>query len=215
MRDSPSTDADFTAFVAACSPTLYRSAWLLTTSAPAAEDLVQSALAGAHVHWRQGPGGRRPSRVRPWNRPQVVLEQQPPAQQWRDPGRRHAGPSEQRPGPHRTTRPDGRPARAAARGPCRGGAPLLGGLPHQLVLPRTVRRATHPGGPRDRPPSIHHLRLGDHPRGRPAADAGTVHAAADNTLHAEQSGASGQAPPLTSDQIEDLVRNATRVMPAT
>ena len=53
MRDSPSTDADFTAFVAACSPTLYRSAWLLTTSAPAAEDLVQSALAKAYVYCRK------------------------------------------------------------------------------------------------------------------------------------------------------------------
>jgi RNA polymerase sigma-70 factor (sigma-E family) len=53
MRDSPSTDEDFTAFVAARSPALYRSAWLLTTSAPAAEDLVQSALAKAFVHWRK------------------------------------------------------------------------------------------------------------------------------------------------------------------
>ena len=53
MRDSPSTDEDFTAFVAARSPALYRSAWLLTTSAPAAEDLVQSALAKAYVHWRK------------------------------------------------------------------------------------------------------------------------------------------------------------------
>lgn len=53
MPDSPSTDEDFTAFVAARSPALYRSAWLLTTSAPAAEDLVQSALAKAYVHWRK------------------------------------------------------------------------------------------------------------------------------------------------------------------
>lgn len=53
MRDSPSTDDDFTMFVAARSPALYRSAWLLTTSAPAAEDLVQSALAKAYVHWRK------------------------------------------------------------------------------------------------------------------------------------------------------------------
>jgi len=53
MRDSPSTDEDFTTFVAARSSVLYRSAWLLTTSAPAAEDLVQSALAKAYVHWRK------------------------------------------------------------------------------------------------------------------------------------------------------------------
>ena len=53
MRDSPSIDEDFTAFVAARSPALYRSAWLLTTSAPAAEDLVQSALAKVYVHWRR------------------------------------------------------------------------------------------------------------------------------------------------------------------
>jgi RNA polymerase sigma-70 factor (sigma-E family) len=53
MRDSPSIDEDFTAFVVTCSATLYRSAWLLTTSAPAAEDLVQSALAKAYVHWRK------------------------------------------------------------------------------------------------------------------------------------------------------------------
>ena len=53
MRDSPPTDEDFTAFVAARSPALYRSAWLLTTSGPAAEDLVQSALAKAYVHWRK------------------------------------------------------------------------------------------------------------------------------------------------------------------
>ena len=53
MRDSPSLDEDFTTFVAARSPALYRSAWLLTTSAPAAEDLVQAALAKAFVHWRR------------------------------------------------------------------------------------------------------------------------------------------------------------------
>jgi len=53
MRDSRSADEDFTAFVAARSPALHRSAWLLTTSGPAAEDLVQSALAKAYVHWRK------------------------------------------------------------------------------------------------------------------------------------------------------------------
>ena len=53
MRDSPSIDEDFTTFVAARSAALYRSAWLLTTSAPVAEDLVQSALAKAYVHWRK------------------------------------------------------------------------------------------------------------------------------------------------------------------
>jgi RNA polymerase sigma-70 factor (sigma-E family) len=46
-------DEDFTAFVAAASPRLHRKAWLLTTSAPAAEDLVQTALAKAYVHWRR------------------------------------------------------------------------------------------------------------------------------------------------------------------
>lgn len=60
MRDSPSTDEDFTAFVAARSSALYRSAWLLTTSAPAAEDLVQSALAKAYVHWRKVQGADDP-----------------------------------------------------------------------------------------------------------------------------------------------------------
>lgn len=53
MRDSPSLDEDFTTFVAARAPALYRSAWLLTTSAPEAEDLVQAALAKAFVHWRR------------------------------------------------------------------------------------------------------------------------------------------------------------------
>ncbi|MCW2835872.1 MAG: sigE 12 [Nocardioides sp.] len=53
MRDSPPIDEDFTAFVAARSPALYRSAWLFTTSAPAAVDLVQSALAKTYVHWRK------------------------------------------------------------------------------------------------------------------------------------------------------------------
>lgn len=64
MRDSPSTDEDFTTFVAARSPALYRSAWLLTTSAPAAEDLVRSALAKAYVHWRKVQGGHRGGRTR-------------------------------------------------------------------------------------------------------------------------------------------------------
>lgn len=48
MRD---TDAEFAAFMAARSAQLYRSAYLLTTSAEAAEDLVQTALAKAFASW--------------------------------------------------------------------------------------------------------------------------------------------------------------------
>ena len=39
-----STDEEFSAFVAARADHLYRQAWLLTGTRPAAEDLVQTAL---------------------------------------------------------------------------------------------------------------------------------------------------------------------------
>jgi RNA polymerase sigma-70 factor (sigma-E family) len=45
------TEAEFAAFMAARSAQLHRSAYLLTTSAPAAEDLVQTALAKAYASW--------------------------------------------------------------------------------------------------------------------------------------------------------------------
>ena len=54
-------DEDFTAFVAAASPQLHRKAWLLTTSSAAAEDLVQSALAKAYVHWRRVAAAEDPT----------------------------------------------------------------------------------------------------------------------------------------------------------
>jgi RNA polymerase sigma-70 factor (sigma-E family) len=44
-------DAEFAEFVAARSPQLYRSAYLLTMSPHAAEDLVQTALAKAYAAW--------------------------------------------------------------------------------------------------------------------------------------------------------------------
>ncbi|MCF6376951.1 SigE family RNA polymerase sigma factor [Nocardioides KLBMP 9356] len=53
MRASTSVDEEFTAFVASASAQLHRKAWLLTTSSSAAEDLLQSALAKAYVHWRR------------------------------------------------------------------------------------------------------------------------------------------------------------------
>ena len=53
MRASTSVDEEFTSFVASASPQLHRKAWLLTTSSAAAEDLLQSALAKAYVHWRR------------------------------------------------------------------------------------------------------------------------------------------------------------------
>lgn len=53
MRRSSSVDEEFTSFVASASAQLHRKAWLLTTSSAAAEDLVQSALAKAYVHWRR------------------------------------------------------------------------------------------------------------------------------------------------------------------
>jgi hypothetical protein len=46
-------------------------------------------------------------------------------------------------------------------------------------------------------------------------DGGQIYAAADNNMPADQPGTSGKAPPLTLDQLEDLVRNDTWVTPAT
>src|SRR3954471_11517061 len=51
VRRSDRTDDEFAEFVAARSPQLYRSAYLLTTSPHAAEDLVQTALAKAYAAW--------------------------------------------------------------------------------------------------------------------------------------------------------------------
>lgn len=51
MRRPDRTDDEFAAFVAARSPQLYRSAYLLTAAPHAAEDLVQTALAKAYVAW--------------------------------------------------------------------------------------------------------------------------------------------------------------------
>jgi RNA polymerase sigma-70 factor (sigma-E family) len=48
---SPRRDDEFSEFVAARSPQLYRSAYLLTMSPHAAEDLVQTALAKAYAAW--------------------------------------------------------------------------------------------------------------------------------------------------------------------
>jgi RNA polymerase sigma-70 factor (sigma-E family) len=53
MRGHSSVDEEFTSFVASASPQLHRTAWLLTTSSAAADDLVQSALAKADVHRRR------------------------------------------------------------------------------------------------------------------------------------------------------------------
>ncbi len=53
MRGSTGVDEEFTSFVASASPQLHRKAWLLTTSSVAAEDLLQTALAKAYVHWRR------------------------------------------------------------------------------------------------------------------------------------------------------------------
>ena len=46
-----SADEEFSAFVAARADHLYRQAWLLTGSRPAAEDLVQTALTKAYAAW--------------------------------------------------------------------------------------------------------------------------------------------------------------------
>lgn len=51
MSRSRRRDEEFAEFVAARSPQLYRSAYLLTTTPHAAEDLVQTALAKAYAAW--------------------------------------------------------------------------------------------------------------------------------------------------------------------
>ena len=53
MRGSRRDDAEFTAFAAQHSDRLYRSAYLLTTSPYAAEDLLQTTLTQAFVGWRR------------------------------------------------------------------------------------------------------------------------------------------------------------------
>ena len=53
MPRSAGVDAEFAEFVAARSGQLYRSAYLLTTSSHAAEDLLQTALAKSYVGWRR------------------------------------------------------------------------------------------------------------------------------------------------------------------
>jgi RNA polymerase sigma-70 factor (sigma-E family) len=51
VRRSAGSDAEFEEFVAARSRQLYRSAYLLTTSSHAAEDLLQTALAKTYAAW--------------------------------------------------------------------------------------------------------------------------------------------------------------------
>jgi RNA polymerase sigma-70 factor (sigma-E family) len=46
-----STDEEFSSFAAARADHLYRQAWLLTGTRPAAEDLVQTALTKAYAAW--------------------------------------------------------------------------------------------------------------------------------------------------------------------
>lgn len=53
MRGSRRDDAEFTEFVSQQSDRLYRSAYLLTTSPHAAEDLLQSTLAKIFASWRR------------------------------------------------------------------------------------------------------------------------------------------------------------------
>lgn len=53
MRGSRRDDVEFTAFVSQQSDRLYRSAYLLTTSPHAAEDLLQETLTKVFAHWRR------------------------------------------------------------------------------------------------------------------------------------------------------------------
>ena len=53
MLRSRRDDADFAAFVGETSDRLYRSAYLLTTSSHAAEDLLQATYAKAFTAWRR------------------------------------------------------------------------------------------------------------------------------------------------------------------
>lgn len=55
-----STDDDFVEFVAARTPSLYRLAYLLTASASAAEDLLQTSLEKSYVNWRRVSGMAAP-----------------------------------------------------------------------------------------------------------------------------------------------------------
>ncbi len=58
MAQDPVRDAEFTAFVAAASPTLGRTAWLLTGNPEAAAALLQATLVKTYVAWpRVQPGG--------------------------------------------------------------------------------------------------------------------------------------------------------------
>lgn len=57
MNRSATADADFTEFVRRVSPSLGRTAWLLTGNQDAAADLVQAALVKTYVAWsRVTPG---------------------------------------------------------------------------------------------------------------------------------------------------------------
>jgi RNA polymerase sigma-70 factor (sigma-E family) len=60
VRRPARTDEEFAEFVAARSPQLYRSAYLLTMSPHAAEDLVQTALAKAYAAWWRVRGADDP-----------------------------------------------------------------------------------------------------------------------------------------------------------
>jgi RNA polymerase sigma-70 factor (sigma-E family) len=60
VRRTDRTDDEFAEFVTARSPQLYRSAYLLTTSPHAAEDLVQTALAKAYASWWRVRGADDP-----------------------------------------------------------------------------------------------------------------------------------------------------------
>lgn len=51
MRGRVERDAAFTAFVEQCSPSLVRTAWLLTGDHHAAHELVQAALVKTYVAW--------------------------------------------------------------------------------------------------------------------------------------------------------------------
>jgi RNA polymerase sigma-70 factor (sigma-E family) len=51
VRRGADTDAEFTEFLTARSAQLYRSAYLLTTSPHAAEDLLQTSLAKTYAAW--------------------------------------------------------------------------------------------------------------------------------------------------------------------
>ncbi|WP_241238340.1 SigE family RNA polymerase sigma factor [Nocardioides pantholopis] len=60
MRPISPRDAQFSEFVVARSPQLYRNALLLTTSPDAAEDLVQTALAKVYAAWWRVRGAEDP-----------------------------------------------------------------------------------------------------------------------------------------------------------